>query len=151
MLRRSRCVHILLSQLQHVHCLFVCFLCGFSFVYSFPFLFFCCLDLPPLGASLLMNGFDLTACLELNLLLYQLNLQYHIVYHSYWSFEGELMVLVTKMSDQTRPRVHAIHSLYSSYLSPELLVLPSPLPLYSLDIVGSHLVSCTIRMDSQSL
>ena len=61
------------------------------------------------------------------------------------------MILVTKMSDQTQPRVHAIYSLYSSYLSPELLVLLSPLPLYSLDIVGSHLVSCTIRMDSQSL
>ena len=30
----------------------------------------CCLDLPPLGASLLMNGFDLTACLELNRLLF---------------------------------------------------------------------------------
>ena len=29
----------------------------------------CCLDLPPLGASLLMNGLDLTTCLELNLLL----------------------------------------------------------------------------------
>ena len=49
------------------------------------------------------------------------------------------MILVTKISDQTRPRVHA-HSLYSSYLSPELLVLPSPLPLYYLDIVGRHLL-----------
>ena len=28
------------------------------------------LDLPPPGASLLMNGFDLTACLELNLLYF---------------------------------------------------------------------------------
>ena len=26
---------------------------------------------------MLMNGFDLTACLELNILLYQLNLQHH--------------------------------------------------------------------------
>ena len=30
----------------------------------------CCLDLPPLGAFLLMNGFDVTACLELSLLFF---------------------------------------------------------------------------------
>ena len=33
-------------------------------------LLFCCLDLPPSGASLIMNGFDLTTCLELNLLCF---------------------------------------------------------------------------------
>ena len=44
------------------------FLCGFSFsfVYFSPIFLFCCLELHP---PLLMKGFDLTACLELNLLL----------------------------------------------------------------------------------
>ena len=36
----------------------------------FPNFSFCCLDLPPPGVSLLMNGFELTACLEFNLLLF---------------------------------------------------------------------------------
>ena len=44
------------------------FLCVVFFVADFfPILFFC-LGLPPPGAYLLMNGFDLIACLELNLL-----------------------------------------------------------------------------------
>ena len=54
-----RALVIIVSE-QSVHC--VClFLCGFSVALLFRNFLFCCLDLPPLGASLLVNGLDLTA------------------------------------------------------------------------------------------
>ena len=45
-------------------------------------------DLPPLGASLLMNGFDLTACLELNLFYFLFLFLFFISYPLSGSIRG---------------------------------------------------------------
>ena len=52
--------------------LFFVFVCVLFILYFFPILsyYFFCLDLPPPGASLLINEFDLTVCLEFNLLCF---------------------------------------------------------------------------------
>ena len=56
--KRRRGARVIASE-QSVLCFCVVFL-----LYTFSQFFFCCLDLPPPGASLLMNDFGLTACLE---------------------------------------------------------------------------------------
>ena len=64
-----------LASEQPVHCFFE----RFFFCLLFPNSLFCCLDLPPPGAYLLMNGFDLTARLESTLLFFFLPRVFSVV------------------------------------------------------------------------
>ena len=64
--KHRRAPLVVIGSEKPVHCFFVWFFFGSLFL---DFLF-CCLDLPSSEVSLLMNGFDLTDCLELNLLLF---------------------------------------------------------------------------------